>query len=51
MTKMEMVKELVKYEVIAKNDETHVLRMAKNRIEKIYKEVLPMRKAYLEGKG
>lgn len=51
MTKIEMVKELVKYEVIAKNDEAYVLRMAKSRIERIYKEALPIRKAYLKGKG
>ena len=51
MTKMEMVKELVKYGVIEKNDETYVLRMVKTRIERIYKEALPIRKAYLEGKG
>lgn len=48
---MEMVKELVKYGVIEKNDETYVLRMVKTRIERIYKEALPIRKAYLEGKG
>lgn len=51
MTKMEMVKELVKYEVITKNDEAYVLRMAKSRIERIYKEALPIRKTFLEGKG
>lgn len=48
---MEMVKELVKYEVITKNDEAYVLRMTKSRIERIYKETLPIRKAFLEGKG
>lgn len=46
-----MVKELVKYGVIEKNNEAYVLRMAKARIERIYKEVLPIRKAFLEGKG
>ena len=51
MTKMEMVKELVKYGVITKNDEAYVLRMAKSRIERIYKEALPIRKTFLEGKG
>ena len=51
MTKKEMVKELVKYEVIEKNNEAYVLRMAKSRIERIYKEALPIRKVFLEGKG
>ncbi len=51
MTKMEMVKELVKYGVIEKNNEAYVLRMAKARIERIYKEALPIRKTFLEEKG
>ena len=51
MTKMEMVKELIEYGVIAEADKAHVMKMAKARIERIYKEVLPIRKAYLEGKG
>lgn len=46
-----MVKELVKFGVIEKDNETYVLRMAKARIERIYKEALPIRKAFLEGKG
>ena len=51
MTKKEMVKELVKFGVIEKDNEAYVLRLAKTRIERIYKEALPIRKAYLEGKG
>ena len=51
MTKKEMVKELLGYGVIAEADRAHVMKMTKARIERIYKEALPIRKAYLERKG
>ena len=51
MTKMEMVKELIGYGVIAEADKAHVMKMTKARIERIYKEALPIRKAFLEEKG
>ena len=51
MTKKEMVKELLGYGVIAEADRAHVMKMTKARIKRIYKEALPIRKAYLERKG
>ena len=51
MTKKEMIEMMIGYGMIKETDRAHMMRMLKSRVERIYKEAIPIRKAYLERKG
>lgn len=48
MTKKAMVNEMVTLGCVKEADRNYLMKMTKDYIENIYKEVVPMRKAYLE---